>query len=53
MCSRGMYGRGHAWQGACVVGGMCGRGACMAGRVHDREGVHATHTPCELNHRCL
>ena len=27
-----MYGRGHAWQGACVVGGMhCRGGACMVG----------------------
>ena len=25
----GMRGRGHAWQGACVVGGMHGRGACI------------------------
>ena len=28
----GMCGGGHAWQG------VCGRGACMAGGVHDRGG---------------
>ena len=28
-----MHGRGHAWEGACVAGGMRGRGACMAGDV--------------------
>ena len=26
----GMHGRG-VWQGACVVGGVCGGGACMVG----------------------
>ena len=26
-----MHGRGHAWQGACMVGGMHGGGMCMAG----------------------
>ena len=26
-----MCGRGHAWQGPCVVGGVHGRGACVAG----------------------
>ena len=33
----GMHGRGHAWQGACMAGGVCGReggrawqGACVA-----------------------
>ena len=35
---RGMCGRGCAWQGACVAGGVhdwgiCGRGACMAGET--------------------
>ena len=25
-----MHGRGHAWQGVCMMGGMCGRGACMS-----------------------
>ena len=30
-----MCGRGHVWQGACMVG------ACMAGGVvHDRDGMH-------------
>ena len=23
-------GRGHVWWGACMAGGVCGRGACMA-----------------------
>ena len=27
----GMCGRGHAWQGVCMAGGMHGRGVCMAG----------------------
>ena len=27
----GVCGRGHVWQGARVVGGMHGGGACMAG----------------------
>ena len=29
----GVHGRGHAWQGVCMVGegGMCGGGACVAG----------------------
>ena len=27
----GMCGRGYAWQGACGVGAMCGRGKCMVG----------------------
>ena len=30
----GMHGKGHVCQGACMVGGgMCGRGACMAGEM--------------------
>ena len=49
VCGRGMHGRGDAWQGTCIVGGMHGRGmhgrgctwqggmssggTCMAGRV--------------------
>ena len=48
MCSRGalwwwgVHGRGwHAWQGACMAGGMHGRGhawqvTCMAGRMYGR-----------------
>ena len=34
-----VHGRGHVWWGACMAGGMCGkggvhgRGACMAGGV--------------------
>ena len=31
MCGGGVYGRGHAWPGACVAWGMHGRRACMAG----------------------
>ena len=30
----GMHGRGHAWQGACVVMGMHGMGAYLAWCVH-------------------
>ena len=29
-------GGGHAWQGGAWQGGMCGRGACMTGGMHDR-----------------
>ena len=25
----GIHDRGHAWRGACVVGGMCSGGACI------------------------
>ena len=28
----GMHGRGHAWQGVCIVGGMLDRGVCGGGR---------------------
>ena len=53
-----MHGRGHAWgvwQGACMTGGMCGRGhacpamhargyawqgACVMGDIHGR-GMHS------------
>ena len=44
----GMHGRmGHAWQGACMagacmVGGMCGRG--VHGRWHAWQGGHVWHT---------
>ena len=31
-----MHGRGCAWQGACMVGAMCGRGECMAGGMCGR-----------------
>ena len=34
ICGRGGHGRGHAWQGMCVVGGVAGM--CMVGGVHDR-----------------
>ena len=33
-----MHGRGHAWQGACMMGGMHGKGACMA-RGHAWQGA--------------
>ena len=50
-----LCGGGHAWQVACVAGGIHG-GGCMAGGVHGRGacvagghvwqgGVHAMHTP--------
>ena len=38
--AKGMHGRGHAWQGLCLMGGMHGggghawQGACMAGGMH-------------------
>ena len=35
-----MCGMGHAWQGACMVGGMHSSGACMAGEVCMAGGVH-------------
>ena len=45
-----MHGRGCAWQGVCMAGGVHGRGAlvgghawqgvCMAGSVCGRGGVH-------------
>ena len=42
-CPQGdMHDRGHAWQGACMAGGMHGRGKVHAwqGGIHDRECVH-------------
>ena len=33
----GVHGGGHKWQGACIVGIMCGRGVCGRGQ-------HAWHT---------
>ena len=51
-----MCGRGHAWwwEGVCMaggmsVGGMCGRGACMAGET--TTAVDSTH-PTGM-HSCL
>ena len=42
----GMHGGGCAWQGACMVGDMCGGGhvhvwpgACMAGGMHGGWGA--------------
>ena len=50
MCGGGMHGRegGHAWRGACMVGGMHGRGhawqgACVVGGIHGR-GVYMADT---------
>ena len=54
MAGWGIHGRGHAWQQACVTGGLHGRGvwqgackaggvhggACMAGGMHGRGVVH-------------
>ena len=45
-----MHGRGHAWWGGmcgrvcvCVAGGMCGRGACLAGEMATAaDGTHPT-----------
>ena len=48
-------GGGHAWQGACMVGGMHGRGHVWQGGMHDRghvwwghawQGVHAWQGAC-------
>ena len=39
-CMARGYGRGHAWQGACVAGGECMAGVCMA-----EEGVYMACTP--------
>ena len=39
-----MHGRGHAWQGVCMAGGVHCRGACMAGGMHGRG--HAWRGPC-------
>ena len=38
---RGMHGGGgrHAWQGACVVGGLAWQGECEVGGMHGRQGV--------------
>ena len=42
-----MAGGGHAW-GACMVGGMCGSGACMVSRhvagetATTADGMHPT-----------
>ena len=40
----GMHGRGYAWQGACMAGGMCGGwGVCMAGETATAvDGTHPT-----------
>ena len=44
-CMVGVCGRGHAWQGACMTGGMHGRAACMPGGVrHGTGGTHPTGT---------
>ena len=32
----GVHGRRHAWQEACMAGGVHGRGACMVGGMHGR-----------------
>ena len=71
---RGMHGRGCPWQGACMAGDACGRGhawqracmaggvwwgACMAGGMHGgghawwrgmcgRVGVHGIHAPNQI-----
>ena len=44
VCVVGVHGRGHAWQGACVVGGMHGKGG-----MHGGGGGCACHT-CPPRH---
>ena len=39
-CMGGVHDRGHVWQGACMAGGMCGRGACVAGGHVWLRGMH-------------
>ena len=50
----GMHGRGHAWQGMCMAGGMYGRRACMAGGrgVHG-GGVHGRGTCVQCAMGCV
>ena len=33
---RGVHGRGHVWQGACMAGGHVWQGACIMGGMHGR-----------------
>ena len=51
-----MHGRGCAWQGACVEGGMHGR-VCMVGGMHGREacvvGGHAWQVGCMAGGACM
>ena len=53
--TQGVHGRGvcggarHAWQGACMAGGMCDKGACVAKETATAaDGTH----PTEM-HSCL
>ena len=46
-----MHGRGHAWQGACMVGGMhgggmCGRGCVVGACMFGMHGGHAWQGMC-------
>ena len=54
-----VHGGGRAWQGACMVGGvhgrghawwqgMCGRGHAWQGDMCGRGGMHATHASCQI-----
>ena len=38
----GMHGRGHAWWGACIVGGMHGKGGVHGGGMHGRRDGHCS-----------
>ena len=59
VCPQGGHtwrGEGCAWQGVCMVGGMCGRG-CMAGGMHGRGacvagGMHGTGA-CVVRGACM
>ena len=60
-----MWGRGHAWQGACMVGGVHGsgwhawQGACMAGGhvwqggMRGRRGVHGRGVGVAGGYACM
>ena len=39
----GVSGGGHVWWGACVAGGVCGGGACMADTMRYGQRAGGTH----------
>ena len=39
----GVHGRGHAWWGACMAGGVCGRGWCVCVAGETATAVGGTH----------
>ena len=55
MCGRGVHGGGmhsggHAWQGACVAGRMCGRGGMHGRGMHGRGACVAGGHVWQLGH---